>query len=198
MSVQAEKLRKGLVSEGIAAEMISTNAPFPPPLKKLERIPVLRTIIRETLYLISLARIIRNPGAVHHFSASYLFFFLHSAPLLLLGRWCPMKIVLNYRGGQAADFLQKWSWAALPLLRRADQIVVPSEFLQRVFQRFGLASTVLPNLADIELFPFVEREQFSPRLLVSRSLEPMYDIECVLRAFQLIQRKVPHSMLGIA
>ncbi len=198
MSVQAEKLKTGLLSEGIAAEVISTNPGLPKPLKSLERIPVVRTILREMLYLISLLRIVRNPGVVHHFSASYLFFFLHSAPLLLLGRWFRAKIVLNYRGGQGADFLRSWSWAVLPLLRRADIIVVPSEFLQRVFQDFGLASTLLPNLADTELFPFVERAQFSPRLFVSRSLEPMYDVECALRAFQIVQSKAPQAVLGIA
>jgi glycosyltransferase involved in cell wall biosynthesis len=198
MSVQAEMLERRLVGEGIAAEVIATNPALPRPLKTLERIPVLRTMLREAQYLGSLVRILRYPGVVHHFSASYLFFFLHSAPLLLLGRSFGAKIVLNYRGGKAADFLRSWSWAALPLLRGADKIVVPSEFLQRVFQDFGLASMLLPNLADTELFPFVEREQFSPRLFVSRSLEPMYDVECVLRAFRIVQRKIPQAVLGIA
>lgn len=198
MSVQAEKLKKGLASEGIAAEIIPTNPALPWPLKRLEEIPVVRTILQEIQYLISLVRIIRDPGVVHHFSASYLFFFLHSAPLLMLGKWFRAKIVLNYRGGKAEDFLRSWSWAALPLLRRADEIVVPSAFLQRVFRDGGLTSTLLPNLADTELFPFVKRVQISPRLFVSRNLEPMYDLECVLRAFQLVQAKVPQAVLGIA
>jgi len=198
MSVQAEKLRNRLVSEGVDAELISTNQTFPWFLKWVERIPVLRTILREMRYLLSLARIIRDPGVVHHFSASYLYFFLHSAPLLLLGRWSAVKVVLNYRGGKAEEFLRSWSWAALPLLKGSDHVLVPSVFLQRVFQDFGVASTILPNLADTELFPFVRREQFSPRLFVSRNLEPMYDVECVLRAFQRIQDKAPRAELGIA
>jgi len=198
MSVQAGKLQQKLASEGIDAGVISTNPDLPVALRILGRIPVLRTILRETQYLISLGPLVRNPGVIHHFSASYLFFFLHSAPLLLLGKWAGAKIVLNYRGGKAADFLRSWSWAAVPLLRRADQIVVPSEFLQRVFRDYGLVSTLLPNLADTELFPFAERERFSPRLFVSRSLEPMYDVECVLRAFQIVQSKAPQAALGIA
>jgi glycosyltransferase involved in cell wall biosynthesis len=198
MSVQAEMLLKRLVSEGIAAELISTNPPPPALLRILARVPGVRTFLRETQYLISLGRIVRNPGVVHHFSASYLFFFLHSAPLLVLARWSPAKVVLNYRGGKAADFLRIWSWAALPLLRGADQLVVPSEFLQRIFRDHGLTSSLLPNLADTELFSFAEREQFCPRFFVSRSLEPMYDVECVLRAFRIIQDKIPEANLGIA
>src|SRR5271165_4883438 len=196
MSVQAEKLQERLVSEGFAAELITTNPS--PPWQFLAHIPAIRTIVREMQYLTSLVRIIRDPGVVHHFSASYLFFFLHSAPLLLLSGWMRSKMVLNYRGGEAKDFLQGWSWAALPFLRTATRIVVPSEFLQQVFQDFGLASTLLPNLADTEQFPFLKRGHFSPRLFVCRSLEPMYDVESLLRAFQIVQSKVPEAALGIA
>jgi len=198
MSVQGEKLRERLASEDFDAAILPTNPALPKPFRVLERVPLLRTILREAQYLISLLQVIRSPGIVHHFCASYLYFFLHSAPLLLLGRWSQSRIVLNYRGGKASDFLRTWGWAAIPLLTRADEIVVPSEFLRRIFEKFGLASTLLPNLADTEQFPFVERERFEPRLLVTRNLEPIYDVECVLRAFQLVQEKLPEAILGIA
>jgi glycosyltransferase involved in cell wall biosynthesis len=142
--------------------------------------------------------VLHNPGVVHHFSASYLFFFLHSVPLLLLGKRSPVKVVLNYRGGKANEFLQRWSWVVIPLMRTADEVVVPSQYLQRVFQDYGLRSSLLPNIADTELFPFKERTHFFPRLFVSRHLEPMYDIECVLRAFRKVQERVPQATLGIA
>jgi glycosyltransferase involved in cell wall biosynthesis len=198
MSLQAEKLRAKLADEGITAEVIPTNPSLPSPLRFLERIPGVRTILRETQYLVSLVRILRYPGVVHHLSASNLFFMLHSAPLLLLGNWSSAKVVLNYRGGKAADFLRRWSWAAIPLMRTANQVVVPSEYLQRVFQRYGLSSTLLSNIADTELFPFKERAKFSPRLFVSRHLEPMYDIEGVLQAFRIVQARFPQATLGIA
>jgi glycosyltransferase involved in cell wall biosynthesis len=198
MSVQAKKLVARLSSEEITVELIPTNPAPPGALNFLNRIPVLRTVFRELQFLMSLTRIMRNPGVVHHFSASYLFFFLHSAPVLLLGQWPGVKVVLNYRGGQAADFLRTWSWAALPCIRQASEIAVPSEFLQRVFEEYGLASSLLPNLADTELFAFVERDQFSPRLFVSRNLEPMYDVESVLRAFKIVQSRISEAVLGIA
>ena len=197
MSVQAEKVRQRLRGEGIKAELIPTN-PAPIPVLRIPgRIPLVRTMIREMQYLLSLRRIAHEPGVVHHLSASYLFFFLHSAPLLLIGTWLGWPVVLNYRGGKAAEFLRSWSWAAVPLLRCADQVTVPSGFLQRVFKEHGVSSTVLANLADIELFPFVERECFSPRFLVTRNLEPMYGLETVLAAFRKIQKTIPESELGV-
>jgi glycosyltransferase involved in cell wall biosynthesis len=198
MSVQAEKLYSRLLGEGISVELISTNPAPPELLRVLAQIPGIRTILREIQYLISLIRIVRHPGVVHHFSASYLFFFLHTAPLLLLARIFSVKLVLNYRGGAAADFLQNWSWAAVPLLKSADELAVPSKFLQQLFHSFGLDSVVVPNVADVESFPFVERQQFHPRLFVSRNLEPIYDVECVLRAFRIVQSKMPKATLTIA
>src|SRR5215467_9894414 len=198
MSVQAERLQKKLNEEGIPATLIPTNPKLPEFLKHLESVPVVRTGLRELSYLTSLKPLVREHGVIHHFSASHLFFFLHSAPVLLLGRILGNKVVLNYRGGQANEFLQRWSWLVIPLLKRADEVVVPSAYLQRLFAVHGIHARILPNIADADGFPFKERNHFRPRLFVSRSLEPMYDIESVVRAFQIIQKERPDATLGIA
>ena len=198
MSLQAEKLAQKLAGEGFSVKVLPTN-PLPPPgLRLLGRIPVVRTAVREIQYLCSLKAIRRGNGVVHHLSASDLFFFLHSAPLLLLVKAFKRRLVLNYRGGKADRFLRSWSWAVVPLLRAADEVAVPSGYLQRVFSSHGVRCSVLPNIADTDLFPFRERKQIGPRLFVSRHLEPMYDTECVLRAFRRVQRSVPEATLGIA
>jgi L-malate glycosyltransferase len=198
MSLQGENLARKLSAEGLAVEVIPTNASFPRALQAIERIPGVRTLVREVLYLWSLRAVLRHRGVIHHLSASYLFFFLHSVPLLLFARLSGNRLVFNYRGGKAGEFLRTWSWFVVPVLRGADQVAVPSEYLQDVFRRYGVASTVVPNIADTEAFSFRERTQFAPRLLVTRHLEPMYDIECVLRAFRRVQENVPDASLGIA
>jgi glycosyltransferase involved in cell wall biosynthesis len=198
MSVQAERLFRKLLSEGIHAEFIPTN-PIPPRIiVALGKIAIVRTILREIQYLASLGRILRNPGVVHHFSASYLFFFLHSAPLLLLARICSFKIILNYRGGKAPIFFRTWSWLVVPLIRKASDIAVPSNFLLQLFRQYGMTATLLPNLADTDSFGFKARNPLRPRFFVTRNLEPMYDVESVLRAFRLIQQRIPEATLGIA
>ena len=197
MSIQAEKLLRQLRAAGVNAALIPTNPDPPSALRFLSQLPVIRAMIRELQYLISLSRILRDPGIVHHFSASYLFFFLHSAPLVLLRARPGAKLMLNYRGGQAQDFLRQWRWIVVPLMKLADELVVPSAFLQRVFANYGLRSTLVPNIADTEQFCFRQREHFSPRLLVTRNLEPMYDVERVLCAFRTLQMKMPKAKLGI-
>jgi glycosyltransferase involved in cell wall biosynthesis len=83
-------------------------------------------------------------------------------------------------------------------MRLASSITVPSEFLQQVFLNYGLCATVLPNIAQTELFLWKGRERFAPMLLVTRHLDPMYNIECLLRAFHIIQKRFPEAILTVA
>lgn len=198
MSLQAQALLARLQRENIAVEMVSVN-PLPPKIFAWVRhVPGLRTAARELQYLILIARIIPGCQIVHHFVASGLYFFAYSVPLLLLSRCLKKRLILNYRGGAAPEFLKRWGWCVVPLMRRATSICVPSEFLQRSFGKYGLSSALLPNIAQIEMFPWRERKCFAPTLLVTRNLEPMYNVACILRAFRMIQDRFPNAMLSVA
>ena len=197
MSLQAQKLVSRLRSEGMTVEMIPTNSSPPASLRFVERVPGLRTAFRCLQYLSLLLRRGSSATVWHHLGASGLYFFVHTAPLLLLGRCSRRFVVLNYRGGNAAQFLKRWSWAVLPLMRLADVLAVPSPFLQKVFGSYGLRASLLPNLADTESFPYKRRTVFQPRLIVTRNLEPMYNVECVLRAFRIVQHRYPEAVLSV-
>lgn len=194
MSLQAEKLIARLRQEHMKVVAVPTN----PRPELLPRVPGLRTLVRELQYLLSLLRRLPGCSVVHHLSASGLYFFLHSLPVLVLGRCFGKRVVLNYRGGNAEAFLRRWSWCVVPMMRLANMVVVPSPFLQRVFARYGLGTALLPNIADTELFVWKARPAFAPRLLVGRHLEPMYNVECILRAFRRVQARFPEAVLGIA
>jgi len=198
MSLQAEKLVSRLRAEGVSVTVISTNPPLPAILAWAGKVPGLRTCIREVQYLILTAKEMSKCEIFHHFSASGLYFWAHSLPLLLAGRLRRKRVILNYRGGKAADFLSRWNWLAVPVMGLAAQICVPSEFLQQVFDKYRLDSTLLPNLADVEKFPWKDRSYFAPALLVTRHLEPMYNTECLLRAFRIVQKRFPAAVLSVA
>jgi len=198
MSLQAEKLVSLLQKEGIAVRVVATN-PCPPRLLGwVQRIAGVRTLLREVQYLFALIRTLPACDIVHHFSASGLFFFAHTVPVLVLGSWFKKRVILNYRGGNAAHFLGDWSWCVVPLMRLATSVCVPSEFLQQVFSKWALHPTLLPNIADTERFAWHERRQFAPTLLVTRHLEPMYNTECALRAFRSVKEAFPDAILSVA
>jgi glycosyltransferase involved in cell wall biosynthesis len=67
-----------------------------------------------------------------------------------------------------------------------------------VFRRFGLHARVIPDIVELGRFHFRERRPLRPVFLTSRLLEPLYNVECVLRAFALIQERLPDARLIVA
>jgi glycosyltransferase involved in cell wall biosynthesis len=198
MAVQAQKLRSRLEKEEVQVIFIASNPEFPRILKWCERIPGLRTFIRLLLFVKSLS-VIKRADVVHLFAASHLYFFLVVAPTVYVAKFFNKRIVLNYRGGEAECFLGRWGRFAVPFFKAVDSIVVPSAFLQDVFCRcLNLEASILPNLADTEVFSFRPRESVRPLLVVSRQLEPLYNHETILKAFRLIKERYPEARLAVA
>ena len=140
----------------------------------------------------------RSGGAdvVHVFSASYWSFLLAPLPAIIVSRLLGRPVIVNYRSGEAPDHLQR-SAVARYALRSADQNVVPSRFLQTVFAGFGIDAQVIPNTIDHGRFQFRTRDPLRPRLISTRNFEPMYDIDCTLRAFAIVQARYPEATLTL-
>jgi hypothetical protein len=100
---------------------------------------------------------------VHIFSASYTSFLLAPLPAMIVARALGRPVVLNYRSGEAPDHLAR-SAIARATLARVDRNVVPSPFLAEVFARYGIESTVIPNVVDRDRFRFRTRPALAPRL----------------------------------
>jgi glycosyltransferase involved in cell wall biosynthesis/peptidoglycan/xylan/chitin deacetylase (PgdA/CDA1 family) len=196
-SVQAALLREGLRREGFAAELVPTNPRFPRPLRELRRWRGLRTLLNQALYLPSLLRL-RRADVVHVFSASFWSFLLAPLPALLLGRAFGARVILNYHSGEAERHLGRWGLLVHPWLRLAHEIVVPSEYLRRVFARHGYRARVVLNTVDTARHRYRERAPFLPRLLSTRNLESHYRLDVVLDAFAVVKAERPDATLTLA
>lgn len=198
-AIQAKRLLERLSAQpAVRVEFLPVNPRLPGPLRMLQRIKYVRTLVTETVYLATLLLRLPRIDVAHIFSASYFSFLLAPAPALLIARLFGKKTLLNYRSGEAEDHLSRWRRTALPVLRRADRIVVPSGYLVDVFARFGLEAEAIPNFVDFDLFRFRERDPLRPVFLANRNLEPLYNVTCVLDAFARIQRAVPEARLIVA
>ncbi|WP_429885121.1 glycosyltransferase family 4 protein [Geoalkalibacter halelectricus] len=196
--MQARKLENKLRGEGLAVLFIPTNPDFPGFLDWCTRIPGLRTFVRFWIYLARLWAL-RRADVVHVFAASHLYFFISVLPALLMGKALGKRAVLNYRGGEAEVFFERWGRFVRPFLGLADAVVVPSEFLQDVFRRkMALETAVLPNIADVDVFSYRERQTFQPIFVVTRQLEPIYGHETIFEAFARVQSIFPEARLRIA
>lgn len=198
-SRQAARLMEALGQEPtIEVGFLPHNPRAPRPFRVLQKIKFLRTIVTSMLYLSLLLLRVRRYDIVHIFSASYYSYLLSVAPAIIIGKLFGRKVILNYRSGEAEDHLERWRWTAVPTMRLADVIVVPSGYLVDVFAKFGQRAHPIFNIVELDLFRFRDRRALRPVFLASRLLEPLYNVGCILRAFALIQEKYPESKLMIA
>jgi glycosyltransferase involved in cell wall biosynthesis len=196
-AVQAADLRARFAMDGVSVDFLPINPRFPGILGILQHIKYVRTLVTWPSYVVNLLFTLPHYDVLHLFSASYLSFLLAPAPAAIIGKLFGKRIVLNYHSGEAEDHLRRSLTSIQRVLTCVDCVVVPSEYLQQVFGKFGIKTTVIPNVVDLEAFPFKERAIFYPRFLVARTLEPLYNVGCVLRAFRVIQDRFPEARLTI-
>lgn len=196
-AVMAKKLLEEFRAAGIRVDFLPINPKPPGMLQHAERVKYLRTLVVSFFYVISLLREVRKYDVIHIFSASYFSFIISQTPAILISRLYGKKIVLNYRSGECDDHLQRWKPIVYPILRLIDRIIVPSGFLVDVFKKHGFEASAIANVVDVKDFPFVPRDTFQPKILVPRMLEPLYNVECAIRAFQVVKAEVPAATLTV-
>jgi glycosyltransferase involved in cell wall biosynthesis len=198
-AVQASRLLARLREEpALDVSFLPINPRLPGMLRRLQSIKYVRTLVTTLVYIATLLARVRAYDVIHIFSASYLSFVLSPTPAILIAKLYGKKVMLNYRSGEAEDHLQRWRRTALPVIRLADKVVVPSGYLVEVFGRFGIRAESIANTVDLTRFRFRARVPLQPVILSNRNLESLYNVECILRAFALIQKRVSEARLIVA
>lgn len=197
-SVQADLLASYWRGDSeVQAEFVPIDPPFPRGLRWIEKIPYMRTVVRQPLYVRDLWRGLKRANLVHIFSASYWSFLLVSVPAWLVARLQGKKVLLHYHSGEARDHLRRFR-TSRPILERMDMLVVPSGYLADVFSEFGLKAKVVPNIVDPSQFSFKHRNPLRPHLVCTRGFGSYYRVDLVVRAFALVQKVFPEARLDLA
>ena len=136
-SVQAARLLERLQKErSLKVGFLPINPRLPGPLRKLQKIKFVRTIVTSIAYVLSLLVHVWKYDVIHVFSASYFSFLIAPTPAILIGKLYGRKVLLNYHSGEAEDHFQRWRRTAVPTIRLVDVVVVPSEYLVQVFAKW--------------------------------------------------------------
>jgi glycosyltransferase involved in cell wall biosynthesis len=196
-AVQADLLLRNWKEDpNVEASFVSVDPSPPSGLQWVERIPGLRTLLREPRYILALWRSLSRVDLVHIFSASYSSFLLAPFPAWTVARLQGKRMLINYRSGECRDHLQHSS-IARRVLRKTDRIVVPSGYLVDVLWEFGLSAQVIPNIVDVSQFSFRARRPLRPHLVCTRGFHPYYGIDVVVRAFAEVQKMYPNAQLDL-
>lgn len=196
MAMQTRQLAELLRGERAEVQLVATNAPYRPAW--VAGLRGIRALFRLLPYLAALWRAAGRSDLMHVMANSGWSWHLFAAPAVWIGWLRRVPVVVNYRGGEAAEFLQRSSRGVRATMRRAARLVVPSRFLQEVFDEHRMAAEVVPNIVDTAHFSPSPQPQAAPRLIVARRLEPIYDNATALRAFAIVAAEIPQARLVVA
>jgi glycosyltransferase involved in cell wall biosynthesis len=194
-AVQATRLIRELNKEpDIEVEFQEIGPPVPGPLGKIKYV---RTALSYLQYSLQLLRRMPKYDIIHTFSAGLTSFTLWTIPAVNIARLYRKHFILNYRDGQAEEHL-KTSGLAKPSLLKATCVISPSDYVVDVFAKNGIPASRIYNVIDMAPFRYRQRRKLRPVFMTNRILEPLYNIGCILRAFQIVQTKYPDASLTIA
>lgn len=197
MPVQAEQLLVRFQQQGFPIRAIRTNPRFSGFLSWLDGIRGLRGLLKLLVFLFQ-CRTIARVDIVHIFSASGLNYFLFTLPPIVIARLLGKAVIINYHGGAAKVFFERFPGVFRWSMKRADRLVVPSGYLRDIFLAMGEESLIVPNLANVDRFHFRQRGKFRPVILSARNLTNVYNVQCAIHAFKTIVETWPEAELYIA
>ncbi len=203
MATQTRQLVNLLREEQLNVFLVQTNRPYRP--KFVEKLRGVRALFRLVPYLWSVWKLAGQVDVIHLMANSGWSWQLFSAPVVWLGYLRKTPVIVNYRGGEAEKYFKQSFDHVKPTLNRASRIVVPSDYLKNIFADFGIDTTVIPNIINLQRFSPIqavddgELDAERPfRLIITRNLEPIYGIRMAIEAVALARRQIPKIQLSIA
>lgn len=198
MANQCEQLQKLLCNEGVRVNFVQTNAPYWPAW--VSSLPSIRAVFRFIPYLWQVWATLGRSHVVHLFANSGKAWYLFCVPVIVFAKLRRVPCIVNYRGGEADTFFRSAPTWVRRTLSMASTIVAPSAYLAGVFRNLGFTVQIIPNIINLERFSPSERkrEGGSVHLIVTRNLEPIYDIPTALRTLAKVVECYPDTRLTIA
>ena len=115
---------------------------------------------------------------------------------IIAGKVWRKRTIITYHGGEAKDYFAKHAAFVRRWLGRADEVIVLSGFLKEIFDQHQIPCVVIPNI--VVLRPQTEpTTTIAPKFISIRHLEPLYNIPCVLQAYEQVLKQYPESSLDI-
>lgn len=115
---------------------------------------------------------------------------------VIAGKIWKNRIVITYHGGGAEEYFSKHIRFVKRWLNRADKIIVLSGFLKDIFDRYDIPCMVIPNIVVLQPQQSRERD-IAPHFISIRHLEPLYNIPCILQAYEQVLKHYPDATLDI-
>lgn len=180
ISGQVELLQQNLIREGISTDIFNTEGSI------WRRLTCRRGLLRAA-----------DGYDVFHIHCCSHWGFLPAVVGITVGKKLHKRIVLTYHGGGADSFFRKHTQLVRHFLLQTDTNIVLSGFLGKVFDNYNIPYTIIPNVIELDESNYRTRPTIHPHFISIRTLSPLYNIECILRAFKIVKEKMNDATLTI-
>jgi glycosyltransferase involved in cell wall biosynthesis len=155
------------------------------------------SLFKRFLLFLTSRKQIKNSDVIHVHCCSNFGGFFPAILGIIMGKLHGKKVIITYHGGDAENFISKNKWIVIPFLRKADELIVLSDFLEKVFLKFKLKTKLIPNIFEIQDSRSISKTEILPNFISTRALNKLYNIDLILDAFSAIQKEIPNALLTI-
>lgn len=118
---------------------------------------------------------------------SFIWQYIAARIVKLLGK----KLVFTIHGGGVPDRLKTKSTKYVSLLKRADNITVPSRFMSTVLDTYGIKTTLIENSITVSKYPVFNKSHFRPVLLWMRAFSSIYNPLLAVKVLEILKSEYP-------
>lgn len=118
--------------------------------------------------------------------------------LSLLCRALRLPLVMVLHGGNMPNFMAQFPNWSKRVLQRADALVAPSQYLADAAKRHGFAVKIIPNVIDLDGYPYRHRQHVRPHLFWMRSFHPIYNPMMAIHVLSEVRQRHPDAKLVMA
>lgn len=107
----------------------------------------------------------------------------------IVARSLRLPLIQVLHGGALPQFAQRYPGWARRVLGRAHRTVSPSGYLAHFFSRWGFNVSIIPNVLQLDDYPYRQRFSLRPHLLWMRSFHTIYHPEMAIGVLNELWRQ---------
>ncbi|MBD0778094.1 glycosyltransferase family 4 protein [Maribacter sp. ANRC-HE7] len=107
----------------------------------------------------------------------------------LLSRIFKKNYILVLHGGNLPAVFSQGKKAMKYLFNGALHIVAPSHYLKTFFETKGYTVQLIPNIIQLEQYPYLERAKVRPKILALRGFKKVYNALMTVKAIHILKKR---------
>ncbi len=129
-------------------------------------------------------------------SADYIIIDVYSTQALLYAQLISLmswiyrkKYILILHGGNLPTVYGEGNRRIEWMLNHAKEIIAPSHYLKNFFERKGFTVKLIPNIIQLEHYPYLKRDKVRPKILAIRGFKPAYNPMMTVMAIEILKKR---------